>query len=80
MDKVQKPSNFECYTASSEPFRMYLEERCLMHTETKDRIYTTYTTSGTGMLIHCGEQYNQFDVDLRHRLMEEDFHGEGRVL
>jgi hypothetical protein len=24
MDKVQKPSNSECYTPSSEPFRIYL--------------------------------------------------------
>jgi hypothetical protein len=26
MDKVQKPSSNECYTPSSEPFRMYLNE------------------------------------------------------
>jgi hypothetical protein len=25
MDKVQKPSDSECYTTSSEPFRFYLE-------------------------------------------------------
>jgi hypothetical protein len=24
MDKVQKPSDFDCYTPSSEPFRFYL--------------------------------------------------------
>jgi hypothetical protein len=25
MDKIQKPSNSECYTASSEPFKFYME-------------------------------------------------------
>jgi c-di-GMP-related signal transduction protein len=29
VDKVQKPSNSECYTTSSEPFRIYLNNRCL---------------------------------------------------
>jgi hypothetical protein len=29
MDKVQKSNSFECYTASSEPFRFYQEIACL---------------------------------------------------
>jgi hypothetical protein len=30
MDKVQKPSNPECYTPSSEPFKIYISLRLLL--------------------------------------------------
>jgi hypothetical protein len=30
MDKVQNPSNSECYTPSSEPFRFYLGMECAL--------------------------------------------------
>jgi hypothetical protein len=29
MGKVQQPSNSECYTPSSEPFRIYVQDQCI---------------------------------------------------
>lgn len=33
LDEVQKPSSSECYTPSSEPFRIYQQEECLPRRE-----------------------------------------------
>jgi hypothetical protein len=41
MDKVQKPSNPECYTPSSEPFRIYVQVRN-KHTGTQVWEYECY--------------------------------------
>jgi hypothetical protein len=39
LDKVQKLNSNECYTPSSEPFRMYSYSECLVNT-----LYNTVTT------------------------------------
>jgi hypothetical protein len=44
MDKVQKPSNSECLTPSSEPFRIYQNNKLSARLE-NGRIYNYYVTN-----------------------------------
>jgi hypothetical protein len=53
MEKVQKPSNFVCYTSSSEPFRIYYSSSCDVHVRYLVAYQTTIsqTITPSGRLI-----------------------------
>jgi hypothetical protein len=44
MDKVQKPSSNECYTPSSDPFRMYLFLSSTVETQYGAKFSTVWST------------------------------------
>jgi hypothetical protein len=55
MDKVQKPSNSECYTPPSEPFTMYMRQDLgLFFTVEKEQV----TRMGKNRKIMRGDQEN----------------------
>jgi hypothetical protein len=60
MNRVEKPSNSECYTSSSEPFRIYEEERVLefisighiIHGEEEMKTSNTFNGCWSNILVY----------------------------
>jgi hypothetical protein len=68
MDKVQKPSNNECYTPSSEPFRMYTITiiRNIMIIPESGSLGSTLTAySLNGRCLNQGKDFSYFNDSSR---------------